>query len=147
MNTVNKDRESLKRLVESYGKNDVMKFVNSLKEEFNEDNDAQTYLIELGIYDSGGYKIYRKAYFLVKTVEYPVDENKCITEEALDSVCALNDITMSGYKKEEYLRADANTGFLVWNVVEEGQEAEEDYEKYIDIVSTVKYLRSKNITI
>jgi hypothetical protein len=39
MNTVNKDRETLKRLVESYGKQDVLKFVNHL----NEDNRDEDY--------------------------------------------------------------------------------------------------------
>ncbi len=40
MNTVNRDRETLKRLVESYGKQDVLKFVKHLNEESEEYSDG-----------------------------------------------------------------------------------------------------------
>ncbi len=155
MKTIDRDRNSLKRLVETYGKDDVRKFIKSINEEINEDNDTQTYLIELTIPNGGGWQtIKEKGYYIVKTFDYPVDENEHITDEALDSLCELNDLTVphfpglfKAYCKEETLRQDAQTDLLSWRVVEEGPDAENDYDTYLDTVKTVDYLKSKGILI
>jgi len=64
MNTVNRDRETLKRLVESYGKQDVLKFVNHLNEGINED-DAITY-----IYDTVNNEQYIKSQLVQDVYSY-----------------------------------------------------------------------------
>ena len=146
MKAIDKDRQILKNLVESYGKADVLKYVKHINEEINDGADTETYLLEVGFYDSGGYKIYKKSYLLAKTVEYPID-NHFLTDEAIDSICQLNDIELTGYSEERHFRADANCGFLVWKVIETGAEAEKDYDIYVQTLESAKYLESKKIVL
>lgn len=62
MNTLNRDRNTLKRLVESYGKKDVLNFVRHLNENINglteEEKNAVINSIDFYMFESGGSSFY-----------------------------------------------------------------------------------------
>lgn len=62
MNTLNRDRNTLKRLVESYGKKDVLNFVRHLNENINglteEEKSAVINSIDFYMFESGGSSFY-----------------------------------------------------------------------------------------